>query len=391
MMRFSFRDIESAGLNRPGRFHPTGFLILRFDRIRICLPAIAAVFAVCVTACNKTPAQPAGQAPPTMPVKVETVALSPVPISDSYVATIKSRRSATIQPQVSGNLTQIFVHSGEQVSTGQRLMEIDPRQQQAIVAQQEATEQQALAVYQYNQKDIVRQRSLFSSGITSKQAFQQADQTYSSSKATYESDVAARKSAQQQLAYFHVSAPFAGIVGDVPVHIGDYVSPTTILTTVDDNTQLEAYIYIPADRASQVRVGLPVEITDPTGKVLDRSKIYFVSPQVDNGLQAILAKAKIHTRLDVLRNLQLVRAVVIWSTAPAPTVPVLAITQIGGQPFVFVAQNQNGHYVAEQKAIELGQTVGNVYAIKSGLQPGDKVIVSGLQFLFNGAPVQPMS
>ena len=326
-----------------------------------------------------------------MPVKVETVVLKQVPISDNYVATIKSRRSATIQPQVSGNITQIFVHSGEQARAGQRLMEIDPRQQQAIVAQSQATEQQALAVYEYNQKDITRQRSLFSSGITSKQAFQQANQTYNSSKATYESDVAARQSAQQQLAYFHVSAPFSGIVGDVPVHIGDYVSPTTMLTTIDDNTQLEAYIYIPADRAAQVRVGLPIEITDTLGNVLDRTKIYFVSPQVDNGLQAILAKAKIHTKPDVLRNLQLVRAVVIWSTAPAPTVPVLAVTQIGGQPFVFVAANESGHYVAEQRSIELGDTVGNVYAVKGGLKPGDKVIISGLQFLVNGAPVQPMS
>lgn len=326
-----------------------------------------------------------------MPVKVETVALNPVPVSDSYVTTIKSRRSATIQPQVSGNLTQIFVHSGEMVRTGQHLMEIDPTQQQAIVAQQKATEQQALAVYEYNQQDIVRQRSLFSSGIISKQAFQQANQTFNSSKATYEADVAARKSAEQQLAYFHVRAPFNGVVGDVPVHVGDYVSPSTILTTVDDNTQLEAYIYIPAYRSAQVHVGLPVEITDAAGNVLDRTSIYFVSPQVDNQLQAILAKAKVHTKPDVLRNMQQVRSLVIWSSAPAPTVPVLAVTQIGGQPFVFVAKEKDGHYAAEQIAIQLGETVGNQYQVKSGLQAGDKVIVSGMQFLVNGAPVQPMS
>ena len=326
-----------------------------------------------------------------MPVKVEPVTLQPVAVSDNYVATIKSRRSATIQPQVSGNLTQIFVHSGDRVRSGQRLMEIDPRQQQAVVAQQEATEQQALAVYQFNEKDIVRQRSLFSSGITSKQAFQQATQTYNSSKATYESDVAARKSAQQQLAYFHIAAPFTGVVGDVPVHIGDYVSPTTVLTTVDDNTQLEAYIYIPADRAAQVHVGLPVEITTADGTAITHAKVYFVSPQVDDQLQAILAKAKIDTRPDVLRNAQLVRAIVTWSTAPAPTVPVLAVTQIGGQQFVYVAENQNGHYVAVQKSIQLGSTVGNSYAVKSGLQAGDKVIVSGMQFLVNGAPVKPLS
>lgn len=347
-------------------------------------------FAVSLTACSRT-ATPAGHAPQAMPVKTETVALEPVPVSDTYVATIKSRRSATIQPQVSGNIFQIFVHSGQRVTIGQRMMEIDFRQQQAIVAQQQASEQQALALYQFNQQDIVRQKSLFTAGIISKQAYQQANQSYNSSKASYESQVAALKSAQQQLAYFHISAPFTGIIGDVPVHVGDYVSPTTVLTTLDDNTQLEAYIYIPADRAAQVRLGLPIEITDAAGKVLDRTRIYFVSPQVDNQLQAILAKAKVHTRPDVLRTAQLVRAVVVWSTAATPTVPVLAVTQIGGQPFVFVAKNDNGHYVARQISVTLGETSGNMYAVKNGLQVGDKVIVSGIQFLVDGAPVQPLS
>ncbi len=365
---------------------------LKLRRLKMLPAAAVATMGIlfCAVGCSRAPAAPP-QTFHAMPVKVETVALQSVPVSDSYVATIKSRRSATIQPQVSGNLTQIFVHSGEQVRRGQRLMEIDPTQQEAIVAQAQATEQQALAVYQFNQKDIARQRALFSAGVTSKQALQQAEQTYNSSKATYDSDVAARKSAQQQLAYFHVSAPFTGIVGDVPVHVGDYVSSTTTLTTVDDNTQLEAYIYIPAERAAQVHVGLPVEITSGEDTVLDRTKIYFVSPQVDTQLQAILVKAPVNTPRDVLRNAQLVRAVVTWSTASAPTVPVLAVTQVGGQQFVFVAENENGHDVAVQKSIELGTAVGNSYAVKSGLQVGDKVIVSGMQFLVNGAPVQPIS
>ncbi len=203
--------------------------------------------------------------------------------------------------------------------------------------------------------------------------------------------MAARKSAQQQLAYYHIVAPFTGVVGDVPVHIGDYVSPTTMLTTVDDNTQLEAYIYVPADRASQVRIGLPVEITTADGTPITSAKVYFVSPQVDNTLQAILVKAKIGTKPGVLRNDQLVRAVLTWSTAPAPTVPVLAVTQIGGQQFVYVAEMKDGHYFAIQKTVQLGGMVGNFYEVTGGLQPGDKVIVSGTQLLVSGAPVQPMS
>ena len=79
----------------------------------------------------------------------------------------------------------------------------------------------------------------------------------------------------------------------------------------------------------------------------------------------------------------------VWSTAPAPTVPVLAVTRIGGQSFVYVAtQRRTRDSVAKQRAVTLGDTVGNDYAVNGGLKPGDKVIISGIQFLIDGAPVQ---
>ena len=71
-------------------------------------------------------------------------------------------------------------------------------------------------------------------------------------------------------------------------------------------------------------------------------------------------------------------------------VPVLAVTRQGAQSFVFVARQQNGHFVAQQTAVTLGDTVGNSYSITSGLNPGDKVIVSSTQFLVNGMPVIPL-
>ena len=85
------------------------------------------------------------------------------------------------------------------------------------------------------------------------------------------------------------------------------------------------------------------------------------------------------------------KARVIWSTSPTPTVPVLAVTRIGGQPFVYVATEANGSMVAKQRSVTLGDTIGNDYAVKSGLKPGEKVIISGTQFLIDGCPVQPIS
>ncbi len=88
--------------------------------------------------------------PQAMPVKVSPVTLSPVPISDTYVATIKGRRSATMQPQVDGNLTRIFVKSGDVVKAGQPLMQIDPLKQSAAVQSQMGTQAQKKALYDYN-------------------------------------------------------------------------------------------------------------------------------------------------------------------------------------------------------------------------------------------------
>jgi RND family efflux transporter MFP subunit len=325
-----------------------------------------------------------------MPVQVSSITLSPVANADTYVATIKSRRSSTMQPQVDGNIVKIYAHAGQAVKAGEVLMRIDPLKQVATVVSQQGTQAQKKAVYDYSRIEEERQRKLFEAGVVSRDAYDQATQAYQNAKGDYESNVALTDTQKQQLAYYDIRAPFAGVVGDIPVHLGDYVSPTTVLTTVDENADLQAYIYVPTERASQIRTGLPVEIVDTAGNVLAKSTVNFLSPQVDNGLQSILAKADIPHATERLRNQQLVKARITWSTSPAPTVPVLAVSLIGGQSFVYVATPKGDGYVAHQVAVNLGETVGNNYPVLGGLKPGDKVILSGLQFLQEGAPVKPL-
>ena len=346
--------------------------------------------AVLITSgCTRTEAKQPG--PQALPVKVQTINLAPVPRQDEYVATVKSRRSASIQPQVDGSLMRILVKSGDRVRTGQVLMTIDPLKQQATVDQQRSTEAQKKAVYEYNRLELDRQRGLYDGGVTSKQNYDYAIQSLDNSKADWDAAKASVTTQERQLAYYNLRAPFDGVVGDVPVHIGDYVSQLTLLTTVDENADLEAYIYIPTERASEIRMGLPVEIVTSTGELIEKSKIDFISQQVDNALQGVLVKAPVHAPRDRFRHSQLVKARVVWSTAPAPTVPVLAVTRIGGQSFVYVVGSSDKGTVAKQRAVVLGDTVGNDYAVSAGLKPGDKVIVSGTQFLIDGAPVQPIS
>src|ERR1039457_2555526 len=379
---------RSLGPNRPGK---------RKDRVRnSALKHSLAVSSLILiglsaTGCQKKPAPvAAGAGMQAMPVQTATVTLAPVPQSSEYVATIKSRRSATMQPQVDGRLTQILVRSGDHVKPGQVLMSIDPQHQTAAVESQRATERQKKALYDYNVAQNERARKLFEAGITSRDVYEQAQQAFENSKADYESAMAMRKTQEEQLAYYTIRAPSDGVVGDIPVHVGDYVSPSTTLTTVEENRDLEAYIYVPTERSSQVKQGLSVDLMDTGGKLLQKTKIDFLSPQVDISLQGILVKAPVHASPEILRNAQMVKARVIWSTSPMAVVPVLAVTRQGGQSFVFVAQPQNGNFMARQTAVTLGDTVGNNYSISSGLNVGDRVIVSSTQFLVNGMPVMPL-
>jgi RND family efflux transporter MFP subunit len=355
---------------------------------RISLVIFLAVIGFGAAGCEKKPAAAAaGAGAQAMPVQTMAVTMEPVAQSNEYVATIKSRRSATLQPQVDGRLTQIRVKSGDHVAAGQLMMEIDPQHQVASVDAAQATERQKKALLDYNTSEIERQRKLFEAGITSRDTFEQAQQAFENAKADYESTVGLRKTQQEQLAYYSIRAPFDGVVGDIPVHVGDYVSASTMLTTVDENKDLEAYIYVPTERAAEVKVGLPVELTDTSGNLLEKTRIDFLSPQVDNTLQGILAKAPVHPTPEVLRNAQMIKARVIWTTQPMAVVPVLAVKRQGGQSFVFVVKQQNGQYMAQQTPVTLGDTVGNNYSITSGLSVGDKVVVSSTQFLVNGMPV----
>ena len=329
-----------------------------------------------------------------MPVHTVAVTLAPVAQSSEYVATIKSRHSTIIAPQVNGVLTAILVHSGEQVKAGQVLMTIDSGEQQATLAQLLATERQDKALYDYNAIEVVRQQKLFDEGIISRQANQQEKQTYRSAKASYEAAVGARKAQQQLLQYYTIRAPYAGIVGDIPVHVGDFVSTgssPTELTTVDENTDVEAYIYVPTERAGDLRMGLGVDLLDTNGNLIEKTNIDFISPQVDSTLQGILVKAPVRPARQALRNGQMVEASIIWSTKPMAVVPVLAVLRQSGMSFVYVVQKTGSRFVAQERAVTLGQTVGNNYSITSGLNAGEHVIVSGTQFLVNGMPVLPLS
>jgi len=351
----------------------------------------AAAALLFVAACRK--GGPPGGPPPATPVQVAVLSAAPIPQTTEYVATLQSRQSITIQPQVEGFVTRISVKSGDRVAAGALLMEIDPRKQAATVHASEATHAAKVAALRLAEQQHERVSRLFAQGLASKQDLDQAESALDSARADSESAEAQVRQESVDLGYYRVVAPEAGVVGDIPVRVGDRVTNATVLTTLDKSGQgLEAYISVPVERAGALKPGLPVQIVDDSGKVLAESKITFVAPRVSDATQSILAKAAIDDPKGILRPAELVRARVVWSSQPALTIPIVAVSRISGQYFAFVVEDgAAGSHVARQRPVKVGAIVGNAYVVEAGLRPGDRVVVAGVQKIGDGAPVSPQS
>jgi RND family efflux transporter MFP subunit len=325
-----------------------------------------------------------------MPVQIETVKAVPIRDASEYVAVLRSRQSVQVQPQVDGHVNQILVASGDRVHPGTPLLEIDPSQQKATVSSQRAVRDANVAARDLAREQFARVKRLFDGGAATRQDMDQAQTSLRQAEASAAASDAQTKVQSVQLRRYRVVAAIEGTVGDIPVRIGDYVTPQTLLTTLDDNDALEAYVNVPVERAATLKLGTAVELVDSQGKVVAPCKVSFVSPRADPATQMVLVKATVDNSGGKLRSGQFTRARIIWSTRDGPAVPVLAVQRRAGQAFVWIVREAQGGLSAEQRAVQLGPIQEQQYPITGGIKAGEKIVVSGVQKLRPGAHVMPM-
>ena len=343
---------------------------------------------VVLTGCGKGSSPEAGGGPPAMGVEIQVLDLHPVERTTEYIATIKSRRSTTIKPQVEGFIRRIAVKSGDTVREGALLVDIDSGQQRAAVASLESLRAARAADLDFATQQAARQKTRFEAGAASAQELEWAETTRRSAAAQLEAIEEQIEEQRVGLAYYRVTAPASGIVGDIPVRVGDRVTESSELTTIDGAEGLEMYVHVPVRMAADLREGLRLRLLDDQGELITETQVDFVSRQVDDLTQTVLVKAPVPAGMP-LRHEQFVRAELVWSADPGLTVPVTAVSRIGGSHFAYVAQDEQGKTVARQRALRVGPIVGNEYVLLSGLEPGDRLIVSGVQKIGDGVPVDP--
>jgi RND family efflux transporter MFP subunit len=358
--------------------------------------------------------------------------------SSEYLGNLEAENRVDLRPETEGRVRQIFVSAGSSVAAGTPIVQLRPEKTQAEVggaianvnaavasrtnaeAQIKAVEAQRVsdaATVDLQNQQYQRISGLVAQGALPRQQLDQVtrdrDAARATLNATEEKIRAARATLDQQNAALQqaqstvesknedlketkVVAPIAGVVGDVTVKLGDYVNTNQTLTSIIQNKTLNLSLKISADRTSELRVGLPVQLSgDKDNDILGTGRISFISPQVDAQNQQILAKATFPNPEGILRDGQKVRVKVIWKRSPGVAIPATAVSRVAGQTFIFVAQTQGGQgqskLVARQKPIKLGEIQGNNYQVIEGVKPGEKIITSGLLNLSDGAPIIPQS
>ncbi len=367
-----------------------------------------------------------------MAAQINQVVSAEVAESSTFVGLLKSRKSVSIRPRVEGHITEIYVRSGDVVKSGDKLLEVDPsKERQAVnttVATYESNRDEKLnaeeklralkadrtakvANLEFARSQVERYTGLRKEGAVTQESVDQYVTNYKGAQAeltSIDAQIRGQESAihkaQQvlnqsaaqskletvELGFHTVVAPFGGIIGDVPVKLGQYVTATSELTTIDQSRPLEVYVYVPAEQASRLRKGLDIALVDSQGVEIGTCPISFVSPQVSDQNQSVLVKAIYPNDGDKLRCNQQVTTRVVWDKKPHLLVPTVSVMHISGQDFVFAAEESAaGQCVARQKPVSLGDIVDNSYVVKGGLKNSDKIVVSDVQNLYDGAIITP--
>lgn len=387
---------------------------------------------------NSPPSTTVQQVP--VSVKLAEVQFGNITESSEFIASLQSLRSTSLQANIQGKVSQIFVKEGNQVLAETPLLQIDSNNQPINISNNntnntavlETTQQlqnartklqnleaQRLSLLQkirLNQENYEKYSSLAAEGAISRQTKDEYAQKLEAAKTNFKNlEVniqkgqavvskleTAVKSAQvnasrniiqtnipQQIQLYKINAPFKGTVADISVKIGDLVNPSTRVATVTQNQPLEVDIPVSLDKKSELRKGMIVELIDSKGENIGTGKVFFISPEDNNTTNTVLVKALFENGKGKMQAGHFARARINWNQHSGLQIPAEAVFSIAGKSFVYVAEKlnstiPNSQLIAKQKQIKLGKIRDNRYQVIEGLEPGEKVVVSKLLNIKDG-------
>ncbi|MEQ6887823.1 efflux RND transporter periplasmic adaptor subunit [Halomonas sp. CS7] len=361
--------------------------------------ALGLVLAACGQ--QETPEQQAsgqGDAPPT-PKQVMEMARQDLPLAKSYPSKLRSDDEVTMVARVTGFLEERHFEPGEMVEQGESLYSIEPDLYQSVVAQREADLESARAELSRAQRDANRFQQLLSQNSVSRQQVDQAQAELNVARASVSQAEAALANARIDLGYADVTAPVAGMIGLSEVNLGNLVQPGTTLTTITPLDPLEVRFQLPQEDAFALRRQLsdqPIEAitawldlpagVEGAGERLE-GHLDFLGSRVDEATSTVQATATFANPDAQVLPGQFVRVHLEgMKRFDVLAVPEIAMTQGLMGPQVFVLDEDDK---ARARTVQLGEIAGPWQILRSGVEPGERVVVGDPAGLQPGTAIEP--
>ena len=333
--------------------------------------ALAVTLAAAACGKGKGGAPGGGGGPPGMPVEVAVARADTVRDEIAATGQIEAVQSIELRPEIEGRIVGILFSEGQEVAAGRPLFQIDSTELAALVAQLAA--QRDLA-----EQDLARTKSLTAQNASSAADLERAE-------ATARGAAAQLRLQSTRLARTTVRAPFTGLAGQRFVSLGDYVTTSTRLVTLQTVNPQRAAFQVPERYARALHVGQQVTFT--VGAIAGRGfvgEVDFVDPVVQLPGRTILIKARVPNPQRLLQAGMFIEARLVTGLRPkAVVVPEDAVVPLQGASFVWVVTDGK----ANRRQVGLGVRTPGFVEIASGVDAGEQVVVGGLELLFPGAPV----
>lgn len=343
--------------------------------------------------CNGCSSNKEKPAPPPPGVTVAAVVRKDVPVYQEWVGTMAGNVDADIRPKVDGFLLSKLYSEGSFVQKGQPMFHLDQRQSEAKVEQAKGQLEQASAGLAQADIDVNRYTPLVQQKAVSQAELDKATSMQRAGTAQVAAAQAVLDNEELNLTWATVVSPISGIAGIAKVGVGDLMTPNTIMATVsavnpvyvDFSIAEQDYLRFARDRTGR---GADIDLILGDGTVYpQRGHTLLVNREIDTRTGTIQVRAEFPNPGNVLRPGQYAR---IRSKTEvrkdALLIPQRAVAELQGIYQVGVVDSENKVTI---RAVKPGPQFGDMWVIESGLQPGDKVVVDGLQRLRDGMVVSP--
>jgi len=315
----------------------------------------------------------AAWAQPQVPgVVVAEAQIQPFPLSSEALGNARANEAVDIRPEVTAAITAILFEEGQSVDRGEVLLQLESSEPLADLAAAKAALVDSESQYR-------RSNELFKTKVVSASQLEQLE-------ARRDADQAAVKAAESRLAHTVIRAPFAGQLGLRRVSIGSIVSPSTVITTLDDTSQIKLDFDVPEVFMSRLQRGLTVTARSAAWPdLLFTGQVMSIDTRVDPISRTITVRALLPNEDSRLRPGMFLTVSLLKDDVQSLLVPEEAIVPERSKQFVYVVGEKD---IVQRREVRTGRRRPGQIEILEGLSPGDQVITEGTQKARPGQPVR---